>query len=130
MLNLNKGTKTKPKQLILKNCSLCTTVVHNTAQNITVPIIFPLVLHTTIRAQMMSTGGEGELRGQLARVSNRSTRMISSRFPGNSLIKIKYTLQFFFEAVSKLNEEACGDRHNPTPITRSIGELVDTYRYY
>jgi len=29
------------------------------------------------------------------------------------LTKIKYTLQFFFEAVSKLNEEACGDRPHP-----------------
>jgi len=39
MLNLNKCTKTKPKPtFIFKNCSyvcisLCTTVVHNTAQN-------------------------------------------------------------------------------------------------
>ena len=37
MLNLNKYTKTKPEP-IFKNCSclcvsLCTTVVHNTAQN-------------------------------------------------------------------------------------------------
>jgi len=39
MLNLNKHTKTKPQPkptVIFKNCSrvlLCTTVVHNTAQN-------------------------------------------------------------------------------------------------
>jgi len=41
MVNLNKCTKTKPKptlSLVFKNCSyvcvsLCTTVVHNTAQN-------------------------------------------------------------------------------------------------
>jgi len=41
MLNLNKRTKTKPKPTLgFKNCSyvcvglsLCTTVVHNTAQN-------------------------------------------------------------------------------------------------
>jgi len=44
------------------------------------------------------------------------------------LTKIKYTLQFFFEAVSKLNEEACGDRPNPMPVTQSIGELADTYQ--
>jgi len=55
--------------------------------------------------------------------------MISSRFPGDILTKIKHTLQFF-EAVSKLNEEACGDRPHPTPIIRSIGELADTYRDY
>jgi len=59
-------------------------------------------------------------------VSNRSTGMISSRFPGDILSRIKYTLQFFFEAVSKLNEEACGDRPHPMPITRSVDELVDT----
>jgi len=46
-------------------------------------------------------------------------------FPGDILTKIKYTLQFF-EAVSKLNKEACGDRPHLMPITRSIGELADT----
>jgi len=30
------------------------------------------------------------------------------------LTKIKYTLPFFFEAVCKLNEEACGDRPHLT----------------
>ena len=30
--------------------------------------------------------------------------------------------------VSKLNEEASGDRPHPMPITRSIGEEADTYR--
>jgi len=48
-------------------------------------------------------------------------------FPGHILTKIKYTLQFLFKAVSKLNEEVCGDRPHPTLITRSIGELPDTY---
>jgi len=55
MLNVNKCKNTKPKPkttLIFKNCScvcisLCTTVVHNTAQNRTVLIIFPLILQTT-----------------------------------------------------------------------------------
>jgi len=42
---------------------------------------------------------------------------------------MKYTLQFF-EAVTKLNEETCGDRPHMTPITRSIGDLADTYRDY
>jgi len=37
------------------------------------------------------------------------------------------TLCIFFEAVSKFNEEACGDRPHLTPITRSIGESADTY---
>jgi len=31
------------------------------------------------------------------------------------------------QLVSKLNEEACDDRPHPTPITRSLGELADTY---
>jgi len=37
-------------------------------------------------------------------------------FPGDILTKINYPLQFLFEEVSKLNEEACGDRPHPTPI--------------
>jgi len=56
--------------------------------------------------------------------------MISSRFPGDILTKIKDTLQFIFEAVSKLYEKGCGDKPDPMPITRSIGELADTYRDY
>jgi len=44
------------------------------------------------------------------------------------MTEIKYTLQFFRS--SKLNEEACGDRPHPTPITQSIGELGDTYQEY
>jgi len=63
-------------------------------------------------------------------VSNRSAGMISSRFPGDILTKIKDTLQFIFEAVSKLYEKGCGDKPDPMPITRSIGELADTYRDY
>jgi len=46
------------------------------------------------------------------------------------LTKIKYTLQLFFKAVIKLNEEACGNRPHPTPITLSIGKLADTYQDY
>jgi len=66
-----------------------------------------------------------------AMFSGSSTRCQQARFPGNILTKIKYTLQvFFFETGSKLNEEACGDRPHPTPITRSIGVLADTYRNY
>jgi len=53
--------------------------------------------------------------------------MISSRFPEDILTKIKYILRFF-EAVSKLDEEACGDRPHLMPITRSVGELADTYK--
>jgi len=40
------------------------------------------------------------------------------------------TLCSFFEAVSKLYEQACSNRPHPTPITRSTGELADTYRDY
>jgi len=40
--------------------SLCTTVVHNTAQNSSDN--FPLILQTIIMAQMMSKGGEGDNR--------------------------------------------------------------------
>jgi len=66
MLNLNKCTKTKPKPkplLIFKNCacvcvSLCTTIVHKTAQNSSDN--FSSYPPITI-AQMMSTGGEGEM---------------------------------------------------------------------
>jgi len=62
-----------------------------------------------------------------SRVSHRSAGMISrSHFNKN-----KYTLPvFLFEPVSKLNEEACGDRTHPTSITQSIGELADTYQDY
>jgi len=38
--------------------SLCTTAVHNTAQNSS-GNFFPLILQTVIIAQMTSTGGEG-----------------------------------------------------------------------
>jgi len=38
--------------------SLCTTVIHNTAQE-TVLIIFRILLQTIIIAQVMSTGREG-----------------------------------------------------------------------
>jgi len=41
--------------------SLCTTVIHNTAQNRIGLLIFPLILQTVIIAQMMSTDGKGEL---------------------------------------------------------------------
>jgi len=57
--------KSKPKPTSkFKNCShicvaLCTTVVHNTAQNRTVLIIFPPNIQTIIIAQMLSIGGEG-----------------------------------------------------------------------
>jgi len=77
MPNINKCTKTKPKPkatLIFKNCSyvcalsLCTTVVHNTAQNSSDN--FPLILQTIIIAQMMSTGGEREVCVQLFSSSN------------------------------------------------------------
>jgi len=60
------------------------------------------------------------------RLSNRSARMIYSRFPRDILTKIKYTLQSF-EAVSRLNEEACADRPHTMPITRSKGKSADTY---
>jgi len=63
---------------------------------------------------------------KMLRESNRSAGMIS----GDISTKIKYTLQFFSKAVSKLNEKACGDRSHPTPITRSIGELANTYPDY
>jgi len=62
MLNLNKRAKTKPKPtLIFKNCSyvcisLCTTVVHNTAQNSSDN--FPLILQTITIAQITSTGDD------------------------------------------------------------------------
>jgi len=55
-------------------------------------------------------------------VSNRSAGLISSRFPGvsgrhfddNSVeFKVFQTVNF------NLNEEACGDRLHPTPITVS-----------
>ena len=42
--------------------------------------------------------------------------------------KLSALCSFYSKAVNKLNEEACGDRLHPTPITRSIGELADTYR--
>ena len=60
MLNLNKGTKTKLKPiLIFKNCLyVC---MHHRTQHRTVLIIFPLILQTFIIAQMMSTGGKGQL---------------------------------------------------------------------
>jgi len=54
MLNLNKGTKAKPKPkptLIFKNCS-CEQHRQNSSDN------FPLILQTIIIAQMMSTGGK------------------------------------------------------------------------
>jgi len=60
------------------------------------------------------------------RVPIRSAGMISSRYPADILS----TLCSFFEAVTKLNEEACGDRPHPTPITGSVGELADTYQDY
>jgi len=50
--------------------------------------------------------------------------MTLQEFPGDILTNS------FFKAVSELNEEACGDRPHPTPITRSIGELADTYQDY
>jgi len=67
MLHLNKRTKTKPKHkptLIFKNCSYvcacrCSQLSY-TIQHRTVLIIFPLIFHTIIIAQMMSTGGEGK----------------------------------------------------------------------
>jgi len=66
MLNLNKCTKAKrkPKPTIkCKNCScvcisLCTTAIHNTAQNSSDN--FPSYLQTIIITQMMSTAGEGK----------------------------------------------------------------------
>ena len=64
------------------------------------------------------------------RVSNRSAGTISSIFPGVSrrhFDQNEVHFAVFFEAVNKLNEEACGDRPHPMTITRSVGELPDTY---
>jgi len=56
------------------------------------------------------------------RVSNRSAGLISSRFPGVSGRHFdENSVEFeVFETVNfNLNEEACGDRLQPTPITVS-----------
>jgi len=59
----------------------------------------------------------------ISHVSNRSAGLMSSRFPGVSRRHFdKNSVEFeVFETVSfDLNEEACGDRPHPTPITVSI----------
>jgi len=61
---LNAQNKPKPA-LIFKNCScvcvsLCTIVVHKTAQNSSDN--FPLILQTITIAQVMSTGEDGNFR--------------------------------------------------------------------
>jgi len=72
MLNLKKHTGTNPKPkptLVFKNCSCvcvyhciaCTIVVHNKAQNSSdnFPSYPPIII-----AQMMPTGGEGDVKCQ------------------------------------------------------------------
>jgi len=62
MLNLNKFTKTKPEPtLIIKNCS-------NEAQNSSDNFRFyPPYSHTSSEPQMMSTGGEWVILGDVAK---------------------------------------------------------------
>jgi len=73
MLNLNKLIKTKPKpkpKLVFKNCSCvcvyhCVQLSYTVTQHRTVLMVFPLILQTIIRAQVMSTRGEGHLWSQV-----------------------------------------------------------------
>jgi len=75
-LNLNQNLNQQLTVRTARVCrpiSLCTTVVHNTAQ---VMKIFPLILQTIVIAQMLSTGGEGvQSHDTLSQAtSNRRTR--------------------------------------------------------
>jgi len=55
------------------------TVIHNTAQNRTVLIIFPLILHTIIITQMMSTRGERETDAELSSYGDRTSAAAGPR---------------------------------------------------
>jgi len=55
-------------------------------------------------------------------VSNRSAGLISSRFPGVSRTHFdENSVEFEVSDTANfnLNEEACGDRSHPTPVTES-----------
>jgi len=67
---------------------------------------------STIKMPEQFTGMYHHKKHCLYRGSNTSIGMISR----THFDQIENTLHFF-EAVSKLNEEACGDRPHPTPIT-------------
>ena len=84
LLGGGKNTKSKPRStenlnlelLMCVGISLCTTVIHNIAQNSS--IIFRLVLRTFIIAQKLPAGGEGKKKKQ-------GTWILSDKLPLQSL---------------------------------------------